>query len=86
MQYSLVRERAPGLPWAYGSTPAAVSQYVELGQTEPPVARERVRARVRHGVVGKGVSSSSSNVRTVDNLLVSTFQRRVLGEDKVEAL
>ena len=59
---------------------------MELGQTEPTVARERVRARARHGVVGKGVSSSSSNVRTVDNLLVSTVQRRVLGEDKVEVL
>ena len=40
VQYSIVRERAPGLPWAYGGTPAAVSQYVELGQAEPPVARE----------------------------------------------
>ncbi len=35
VQYSIVRERAPGLPWAYGGTPAAVSQFVELGQAEP---------------------------------------------------
>ena len=41
VQYSIVRERAPGLPWAsYGGTPAVVSQYVELGQGEPPATRE----------------------------------------------
>ena len=49
VQYPIVRERAPDLPWAYDGTPASVSWYVELGQPEPPVARERVRARVRHG-------------------------------------
>ena len=87
VQYSIVRERAPGLPWAsYRGTPAVVSQYVELGQGEPPVAREMGRARVRHGVGGKKVSSSSSNVRPAENSLVSTGQHRVSSEDKVEAL
>jgi hypothetical protein len=41
VQYSIVRERAPGLPWAYGGTPASVSRYVELAQSGPPVLRER---------------------------------------------
>ena len=50
VQYSIVRGCASGQSWAYGGTLAAVSQYVELGQPEPPVARERVRARDRHGV------------------------------------
>ena len=42
VQYSIARERAPGLPWAYGGTPASVSRYVELMQSEPPVVAEQV--------------------------------------------
>jgi hypothetical protein len=83
VQYFIVRDRAAGLPWAYGGTPAVVSQYVE---GEPPVAREMVNARVRHNVGGKKASSSSSNVRPADKPLVSTSQRRGSGDDKLEAL
>ena len=84
VQYSIVHGRAPGQSWAYRGAPTAVSQYVELGQAEPPVAHERVRVRDRHGVVGKGVSSTSS--RTADISVVGTSRRRGSGEDKVDAL
>ena len=34
-----------------GLTAVLLLQFLDLEQAEPPVARERVRARVRHGVV-----------------------------------
>ena len=42
VQYSIVRGRAPGLPWAYGGNSVSVSRYVEPMQSEPPVRRERI--------------------------------------------
>ena len=87
VQYFIVRDRAAGLPWAYGGTPAVLSQYGKVGQGGPPVAREMVKARVRHVVGGgKKASSSSSNVRPANKSLVGTGQRRGSGDDKVEAL
>ena len=49
VQYSIVRERAPEV--CRGFTAVLLLQFLDLEQAEPPVARERVRARVRHGVV-----------------------------------
>ena len=86
MQYSIVHGRALGQSWAYGGTPATVSRFVELGQAEPPVARERIMARYRHVVVGKGVSSTSANIGMTDMSAVGSGRRRGSGEDKVEAL
>ena len=85
VQYSIIRGRAPGLPWAYGGTFASVSRYVEPMQSEPPVERERIRARVLHG--GKGLeASSSSQVMPAGNSERRTGRRRVSGVDKWEAL
>ena len=39
-QYLIERSRAVGLPWAYGGTPAVLSQYVKVGQGGP---RKRAR-------------------------------------------
>ncbi len=38
-QYLIERSRAVGLPWAYGGTPAVLSQYGKVGQDVPPDAR-----------------------------------------------
>ena len=46
VQYVIVRDRAAGLPWAYGGTPAVLSQYGKVGQGEPPVARGMVKVRI----------------------------------------
>ena len=87
VQYVIVRDRAAGLPWAYGGTPPVLSQYGEVGQGKPPVARGMAKARVRHIVGGgKKASSSSSNVRPAGKPLLSADQRRRSGGDKVEAL
>ena len=52
-QYLIERSRAVGLPWAYGGTPAVLSQYVKVGHGGPPEAREMVKARSRH-IAGEG--------------------------------
>ena len=82
-----MRDRAAGLPWAYGGTPAVLSQYGKVGKGEPPVVRGIVKAQVRHIVGdGKKASSSSLNVRPAGKPLVSADQRRKSDGDKVEAL
>ena len=87
VQYSIVRGRAPGgLPWAYGGTSATVSRYVEPTQSEPPVGRERVRARVLNGGRGMEASSSSSQGMSAGTSEGRTGRRRVSGADKGEAL
>ena len=86
VQYSIVRGRAPGLPWAYGGTSASVLRYVEPMQSEPPVGREKVRARVLHGGRGMEASSSSSQVMSGGTSEGRTGRRRVSGADKWEAL
>jgi hypothetical protein len=86
-QYLIERSRAVGLPWAYGGTPAVLSQYGEVGQDGPPHAREIVKARGRYVSKGrKNASSSSADVRYVDVPQVNTGQRRGVGGGKLEAL
>ena len=82
VEYSIVRERAPGLPWAYGGNPASVSRYVELAQSGHPVVRERVGARVLRG----STASSSLQMKPAITSAGRTGRRRDSGEDKVEAL
>ena len=77
VQYPIVRGRAPGLSWAYGDTSATVSRYVEPTQSEPPVGRERVRARVLHGGKFMEASSSSSQVMSAGTSGGRTGRRRV---------
>ena len=87
VQYGIVRDRAAALPWAYGGTPAVLSQYGKVGQSAPPVERGTVKARVRHIVGGgKKASSSSSDVGPAGRPPVIGDQRRKSDGDKVEAL
>ena len=86
-QYLIERSRAVGLPWAYGGTPAVLSQYGKVGQDVPPDAREKGKARGRQvSKGGKKASSSSSDVRYVDVPRVKMGQRREVGDEKLEAL
>ncbi len=86
-QYLIERSRAVGLPWAYGGTPAVLSQYGKVGQDGPPHAREMVKARGRYvSKGGKKASSSSSGVRYVDVPRVNTGQHRGVGGEKLETL
>ncbi len=86
-QYLIERSRAVGLPWAYGGTPAELSQYGEVGQDGLPNARESVKARGRCvSKGGKKASSSSADVRYVDVPQVNTGQRRGVGGEKSGAL
>jgi hypothetical protein len=86
-QYLIERSRAVGLSWAYGGTPAELSQYGEVGQGGPPHAREIVKARGRGVLKGrKKASSSSADVRNVDVPQVNTVQRRGVGGEKSGAL
>ena len=52
-QYGIERSRAVGLPWAYGGTPAVLSQYVKVGHGGHPEARGVVKAPGRH-IAGEG--------------------------------
>jgi hypothetical protein len=86
-QYLIERSRAVGLPWAYGGTPAVLSQYyVKVWQGGPPEAR-MVKARGRHvSGEGKKASTTSSNVGYVDVPRVRAGQRRGASDKKLEAL